>query len=102
MKASAKHNSLDLVKIALNVSNQAAISTNEKIASFNEDRDLLAISFATAMTVDKAIEKDNAYGVYECRFEVVLCAGVFSSPLMLLRSGFGPEKHLKEVGKLFS
>src|SRR4051794_6638952 len=33
-----------------------------------------------------------------CRGEVVLAAGTVGSPLVLLRSGIGPEAHLREMG----
>jgi choline dehydrogenase-like flavoprotein len=46
---------------------------------------------------DKAIIKDNAFGTYECRFEVVLCGGVFASPVILMRSGFGDKDQLNKL-----
>jgi choline dehydrogenase len=33
-----------------------------------------------------------------CRGEVVLAAGTVGSPLLLIRSGIGPEPHLRELG----
>lgn len=33
-----------------------------------------------------------------CRAEVVLAAGTVGSPLVLMRSGIGPEHHLREIG----
>ena len=33
-----------------------------------------------------------------CRGEVVLAAGTVGSPLVLMRSGIGPERHLREIG----
>jgi choline dehydrogenase len=33
-----------------------------------------------------------------CRGEVVLAAGTVGSPLVLMRSGIGPERHLREMG----
>jgi choline dehydrogenase len=33
-----------------------------------------------------------------CRGEVVLAAGTVGSPLLLMRSGIGPESHLREIG----
>jgi choline dehydrogenase len=33
-----------------------------------------------------------------CRGEVVLAAGTVGSPLVLMRSGIGPEPHLREIG----
>jgi choline dehydrogenase-like flavoprotein len=33
-----------------------------------------------------------------CRAEVVLAAGTVGSPLLLMRSGIGPEPHLREIG----
>ena len=33
-----------------------------------------------------------------CRGEVVLAAGTVGSPLVLMRSGIGPESHLREMG----
>jgi len=43
---------------------------------------------------DKAIIKDKAFGIYECRFEVVLCAGTFATPVILMRSGIGEKEQL--------
>jgi choline dehydrogenase-like flavoprotein len=34
----------------------------------------------------------------DCRGEVVLTAGTVGSPLVLMRSGIGPEPHLREMG----
>jgi choline dehydrogenase len=33
-----------------------------------------------------------------CRGEVLLAAGTVGSPLVLMRSGIGPERHLREIG----
>jgi choline dehydrogenase len=33
-----------------------------------------------------------------CRGEIVLAAGTVGSPLVLMRSGIGPERHLREMG----
>jgi choline dehydrogenase len=56
-------------------------------------------------SVDRVVlEGDRAVGVRladrtEIRADtVVLCAGVYGSPAILLRSGVGPEAHLREVG----
>jgi choline oxidase len=45
-----------------------------------------------------AVGITTTHGHIEARREVVLCAGVFGSPKLLLLSGIGPAEHLADVG----
>ncbi len=40
----------------------------------------------------------NEVQIAKARREVVLCAGAFNSPILLMRSGIGPAEHLRESG----
>jgi choline dehydrogenase len=43
-----------------------------------------------------SVDGEMLYAV--CRGEVLLAAGTVGSPLVLMRSGIGPEPHLREIG----
>ncbi|KAL4073995.1 alcohol oxidase [Scleroderma citrinum] len=68
----------------------------ERLVLEKEGDDLIARSVIvgpTDMKVGSEITKE-----VRIRGEVVLCAGAFGSPQVLLLSGIGPTEHLKEAG----
>jgi choline dehydrogenase-like flavoprotein len=46
----------------------------------------------------RAAGVDTARGPIMARNEVILCAGAFDSPRLLMHSGLGPARHLRELG----
>jgi choline oxidase len=46
----------------------------------------------------RAVAVDTARGRITARAEIVLCAGAFDSPRLLMLSGIGPAEHLREMG----
>jgi choline dehydrogenase-like flavoprotein len=83
----------------------ARYSTAETLASVASRGTVMVMPRTTVRRV--IVERDVATGV-ECtgayegilsaRYGVVLCAGVFGSPSILLRSGIGPAVRLREAG----
>lgn len=47
---------------------------------------------------NRAIGVESSRGVLRAQREVILCAGAFDSPKLLLLSGIGPAGHLAEIG----
>jgi choline dehydrogenase-like flavoprotein len=45
----------------------------------------------------RVIDKNGASTVYEAKKEVILTAGTYGTPAILLRSGIGPSAELKEL-----
>ena len=56
------------------------------------------ILFEGKKAVGVRYQKDNKSVDIKCTKEVIVASGAFGSPQLLMLSGIGPEKHLKEMG----
>ncbi|ODM95747.1 Oxygen-dependent choline dehydrogenase 1 [Orchesella cincta] len=95
--------------MAKNIKNgQRSNAYNEYIKPYKNTRQNLTVlpySTATQILID---DNKNAYGVLYERHgipqiahaskEVIISAGIFSSPLLLMKSGVGPRDQLEEAG----
>ena len=66
------------------------ILTNAWVSKINVDGD-------RAVSIDVAAN-DGAQHTAAASVEIILCAGAFDSPRLLLLSGLGPREHLESVG----
>ncbi|KAB7503437.1 Glucose dehydrogenase [FAD, quinone] [Armadillidium nasatum] len=75
-------------------------------AGERENLDVFTHAHVTKVLIDAASKRaygvryfrNGAYHDVFARKEVVLSAGVFNSPQLLMLSGIGPKEHLKEIG----
>lgn len=65
-----------------------------------QNLDVQPLSLADRVRFDGklALGVELANGEFKSARNVVLCAGAIGSPAILLRSGIGPEQHLRELG----
>ncbi|WP_188152153.1 GMC family oxidoreductase [Teredinibacter waterburyi] len=56
------------------------------------------ITFTNKQADGVLISQRGVRRTIKCRREVLLCAGAFSSPTLLMKSGIGPRQHLNDVG----
>ena len=59
---------------------------------------VLRIIFEGKRAVGVLVERDGAERVIKARHEIILCAGTFGSPQLLMASGIGAAEHLRELG----
>lgn len=62
------------------------------------DTQVLRIMFEGKRAVGVRVERDGVESVLTARREIILCAGTFGSPQLLMASGIGPGAHLREQG----
>lgn len=102
----ADHNAPDALGVspyAINSQDAKRVSTNDAYIEPSRGRNNLFIRGGAS--VNKLIfEGDRATGIMLISGEaihgdkIILAAGAIHSPTILMRSGIGPEQHLKEVG----
>lgn len=59
---------------------------------------VLKVKFEGKRATGVVVGRDGRMEVIEARAEVVLCAGAFQSPQILMTSGIGPADHLRAIG----
>jgi choline dehydrogenase-like flavoprotein len=71
------------------------------LASLPRNLHVLTDTPVTRIVLDaerRAVAVDTPLGQVNARAEIILCAGAFDSPRLLMLSGIGPAAHLADVG----
>jgi choline oxidase len=89
------------VNVKAGIRQSSSVAYLHPLSALPPNLDVLTDTTVTRILLDddnRAIGVESSRGVIRAEREVILCAGAFDSPKLLLLSGIGPASHLAEIG----